>query len=292
MLLEGHLVHTLKAIECLLPNPQPYFLMYFSLNDSVPITDPRTQGGVHLGLWFWFQNLCNDEVKQVHWPVGIPTIFLHLPMIQLLCYHPHTIPVSLHHTSFSEGAPQREGGYDKDFVDFGRAARVASEAGVSLVYMQRSCRQPMSQARNHREYPGICPPKISKTYLDFRYSNNLIHFPLENISRWQPCFNPHFCVMVVFSTFIMILIIFDIFDVFDFFMCLTFSIIPMYFPVCQYFNMFSIMFISLRYDHGRRKDFFQGGHPCCNTRIFEACRYSHHWHLCVINQCIVDIPKV
>ena len=33
----------------------------------------------------------------VPWPVVIPTIFSHLPLIQLQSYHPHTISVSLHH---------------------------------------------------------------------------------------------------------------------------------------------------------------------------------------------------
>jgi len=36
----------------------------------------------------------------VPWPVVIPTIFSHLPVIRRQSYHLHTIPVSLHHLQF------------------------------------------------------------------------------------------------------------------------------------------------------------------------------------------------
>jgi len=50
-------------------------------------------GGLSLQVWGSIQSL-------VHWPVGIPTIFSHLLVIQLLSYHQHTIPVSLHDLPF------------------------------------------------------------------------------------------------------------------------------------------------------------------------------------------------
>jgi len=99
--------------------PSTLRLMYCSLNDSVPITDPRRHSPwsvilipslkifvrIALDHCFLLRRLFlqvwGSTQSLVHWPVGIPTIFSHLLVIRLLSYHPYTISVSFHHLQFN-----------------------------------------------------------------------------------------------------------------------------------------------------------------------------------------------